>query len=115
MSTVPIHREPVRAPQGLVDVVKGQMKVTTPVDARSAAAGDGQLLDSLVDDTFAVVISQIGMRRGYDVGGAGFPSHLEHGNGLFQGSSAIVDAPEDVTVDVDHVAISRRRGLVEPR
>src|ERR1035441_1709702 len=90
------------AGEGALDVLEAQVELAAAVDAERNADGGLQLLDALGDEGGAVGEFEVGVRSGDDVRGAGLGGETEHGEGVVQGGGAIVQAPEDVGMDVYH-------------
>ena len=85
------------------------MELAAAVDAERTADGGLQLLYALGDEGGLEGKFEVGVRSGDDIRGAGLGGETEHGEGVVQGGGAIVQAPEDVAVDIYHMR------LMEPR
>jgi hypothetical protein len=60
-----------------------------------------------------ILVSGIGVRaRSNDIGGAGIGGHMQHVEGLLESCGAIINAPEDVAMDVDHSASKEEKQLL---
>ena len=87
----------------VVDVIEAEMEFAADMDLRRDTNGCGEFLDSPLRQIVIEDIAGIGVRRGDDVGGAAIAGGLQHGNAFFDAGWAIIDSPEDVTMDIDHL------------
>jgi hypothetical protein len=102
--TTAVDRKWLRIPQDFLDVRKGEMNIAARVEAQRRR---GQWLEFRETAGYKVIGEYeifAGVRRGYDVGGPGGCSHFQHLHRLCQGLRSVIEAPENVGVNVDHEA-----------
>ena len=87
--------------QGILNILERQVEVAAAVDAGDGSGGILQFGDFPADQVRVEGELRIGVRRGDDVGGAGTGGQVQHGDGIFEGPGAVVEAGQDMAVDID--------------
>src|ERR1035437_9379375 len=93
--------------QGIVDIFQGEVEIAAVVNPRSIARRRLQFADLALHHQRIEGVILVGVRAGHDVGGTGGGGLPQHLDGLLQTLGSVVQAGQDVAVDVDH---GERRG-----
>ena len=89
----------------MANVFVGEVEIAASVDANRVAELVLEFVVALLDQGGAEDELGVGVWGGDDVGGAGLGSHPGHGETLVEGLRAIVEAMEQVAMNVDHTPI----------
>ena len=95
-----------RIAKRILDVFIREMKVATPVDMDALWRKGLNLRDSFAVQVGLKLEFAIRMRTGYDVGGACLCGQAQHFETVFDALRSVVDAVDDMTVDIDHGSLS---------
>jgi len=92
--------------QRVLNVIEGEVKIAAGMDADRVGYDPAQLFDLRCNQIGLELVLMVAMRTGDDIGSAALRGHTKHGDGLFQRLSSVVDAMQDMAVDVDKVQMN---------
>jgi len=97
-----------RVVKSILDIAGRQVEIATTVHAGKSTMSTGEFVVPVIQDLKIKRISRVGVRSRDDIGGSAIRCHAQHVEGLLDGPGAIVNAPEDMSVNVDHFIPARR-------
>ena len=100
--------------EAVLDVFEMKMEVAAVMEADAAGQGGVEFGDAFRDDFGLKGISQVGMGSADDVGGAAGGCHFEHGDGLVEVLRAVIEAVEDVAMNIDEATTRDRTQRTRP-
>src|SRR5579871_679255 len=92
--------------QRVLNVVVAEMEIAALVNLRKAFRFQREFRDALPYKFRLESVSDIGVRSSHDIGSTAFSRHPQHRDALVPIARAVVQAPEDVAVNVDQTARS---------
>ena len=85
----------------VLNIVITQVEVAPQVQSQYVAGGCCNLGDPLLVQLRVEAVLGVRVRRSHQIGGAMFSRHANHGDGIFDGTRAIVQTIQHVAVNID--------------